>query len=71
MLEDGICLKIKLIDLGTHCPSCQNFTTEINQNRPLLVRDLPCFDKVTYLQVPDGNFIVVIVKSISPKNYLG
>lgn len=56
MLEDGICLKIKLTNLGTHCPSCQNFTTEINQNRPILVRDLPCFDKVTYLQVPRRQF---------------
>lgn len=56
MLEDGICLKIKLTNLGTHCPSCKNFTTEINQNRPILVRDLPCFDKVTYLQVPRRQF---------------
>lgn len=56
MLEDGICLKIKLTNLGTHCPSCQSYTTEINQNRPILVRDLPCFDKVTYLQVPRRQF---------------
>lgn len=56
MLEDGICLKIKLTNLGTHCPLCQSYSTEIHQNRPILVRDLPCFDKVTYLQVPRRQF---------------
>ena len=56
MLEDGICLKIKLTNLGTHCPLCQSYSTEIHQNRPILVRDLPCFDKATYLQVPRRQF---------------
>lgn len=56
MLEDGICIKIKLTNLGTHCSLCQSYTTEINQNRPILVRDLPCFDKVTYLSVPRRQF---------------
>ncbi|WP_317619346.1 transposase family protein [Laspinema sp. D2d] len=49
MLEDGICIKIKLTNLGTYCPVCQSYTTEINQNRPIVVRDLPCFEKITYL----------------------
>jgi transposase len=56
MLEDGICLKIKLTNLGTHCPLCQNYSTEIHQNRPILVRDLPCFDKITYLRIPRRQF---------------
>jgi len=36
-LEDGIYLNIKLTHLGTHCPVCQSYTTEINQNRKILV----------------------------------
>jgi transposase len=45
-----------LTNLGTHCPLCQSYSTEIHQNRPILVRDLPCFDKVTYLRVPRRQF---------------
>lgn len=54
--EDEIYLDIKLTNLGTNCPKCQGYTTEINQNRPMIVRDLSCFDKVTYLLVPRRQF---------------
>ncbi|WP_438802929.1 ISL3 family transposase [Laspinema palackyanum] len=54
--ENEVYLNIKLTNLGTNCPKCQSYTAEINQNRPMIVRDLPCFNKFTYLLVPRRQF---------------
>jgi len=55
-IEGSICLNVQLMNRGIYCPHCHSYTTEINQNRPVLVRDLPCFGNVIYLRVPRRQF---------------
>ena len=55
-VEDSICFHIQLNNNGTKCPHCHSVTTEFNQNRPILVRDLPVFGKPVYLRVPRRQF---------------
>lgn len=58
-VEDSICLHIHLLNPGTNCPHCNHYTTEVNQNRPMLVRDLPSFGNAIYLRVPRRQFYCV------------
>ncbi len=55
-VEDSICFHIQLNNNGTKCPHCHSITTEFNQNRPILVKDLPVFGKAVYLRVPRRQF---------------
>lgn len=34
-----IILKLALLNKGIFCPHCQTYTDELNQNRPIMVRD--------------------------------
>lgn len=52
---DG-CLHLLLTNVGINCPHCQQYITEMHQNRPITVRDLPCFGKITFLLVPRRQF---------------
>ncbi|MEG4171633.1 transposase family protein [Microcoleus sp. S13_C3] len=38
------------------CHHCQNYTEQLHQNRPILVRDLPLFGRPVYLKVPRRQF---------------
>jgi hypothetical protein len=60
---DCIILQLELLNEEIICPHCQKYTDDINQNRPILVRDLSIFGQAVYLQVPAVNFIVPAVKS--------
>ena len=51
-VEEKIVLTLCVMAEGIKCPHCQNYTEELHQNRPTLVRDLPTFGKVVYLKVP-------------------
>lgn len=43
MLEGNVCLQISLLNRGIACPNCGQYTEEIHQVYPTLVRDLPVF----------------------------
>lgn len=55
-IEGSICLHLELTNPGISCPHCHSYTTEVNQDRPVLVRDLPSFGNVIYLRVPRRQF---------------
>ena len=54
--EGFIVLELELLNPGIECPNCQNYTEEIHQNRPILVRDLSIFGQIVYLKVPRRQF---------------
>lgn len=55
-IEDSICLQLHLKNSGINCPHCNEYTREMHQNRPVLVRDLPAFGTGVYLRVPRRQF---------------
>ncbi|NER38310.1 MAG: transposase [Oscillatoria sp. SIO1A7] len=54
--DNSVVIKITLLNTGIYCPHCDRFTEDINQDRPILVRDLPAFGKKVYLEVPRRQF---------------
>lgn len=54
--SEFIILGLHLLNEGIECPHCQAFTDVINQNRPILVRDLPMCGRHIYLRVPRRQF---------------
>lgn len=55
-VEGYACLHVRILAERTECLHCQNPTSELNQVRSILVRDLPTFGKSVYLQVPRRQF---------------
>lgn len=55
-VEGYVCLNLKLLKRGTHCPHCNFYTAELHQTTQILVRDLPSFGKPVYLRVPRRRF---------------
>jgi len=55
-VEDSICFHIQLNNTEIKCPHCNSWSSEFNQNRPILIRDLPVFGKPVYLRVPRRQF---------------
>jgi len=55
-VEDSICFHIEFNTNGIECPYCHSTITELHQNRPILIRDLPVFGKPVYLKVPRRRF---------------
>ena len=55
-IDNQFTLQLRILMTGIHCPHCQQFTEELHQNRPILVRDLSTFGKVVYLKVPRRQF---------------
>lgn len=51
-----IILKLNLLNEGISCPHCQTYTDELNQNRPIMVKDLAICGQPVYLQVPRRQF---------------
>ncbi|NER34290.1 MAG: transposase family protein [Oscillatoria sp. SIO1A7] len=54
--EDSVIIKVTFLNTGIYCPHCDRFTEDINQVRPILVRDLPAFGKKVYLEVARRQF---------------
>jgi transposase len=54
--EQGVILKLSCLNERSDCPHCQQSTAEIHQNRPVLIRDLSVFGRLTHLQVPRRQF---------------
>ena len=50
--EGFIFVKLELLNEGIDCPYCQNYTDNLHQNRPILVRDLSICGQGFYLEVP-------------------
>ncbi|WP_369294198.1 transposase family protein [Microcoleus sp. herbarium14] len=44
-IEGQIYLRLIVLASGIVCPHCENYTEELHQNRPILVRDLPVFGR--------------------------
>jgi transposase len=54
--EGFITLKLDLLNEGTTCPHCQNYTDHIHQTRSILVRDLSICGQGVYLHLPRRQF---------------
>jgi transposase len=54
--KDSVCFQLSVLARGTHCPYCRNYTEELHQTRPILVRDLPISGKNVYLNLPRRQF---------------
>ena len=54
--EGYIILKLDFLNEGITCPHCQNYTDNIHQTRPILIRDLAIFGQIVYLYVPRRQF---------------
>ena len=54
--ENSVVIKVTLLNTGIYCPHCNKFTEYINQNKQILVRDLPGFGTKVYLEVPRRQF---------------
>jgi transposase len=49
-------LKLRLLNEEAICSSCEELSSEVRQNRPILMRDLSIFGQYTYLKVPRRQF---------------
>lgn len=54
--KDSLCVQLRVLAKGTYCPYCRNYTEELHQTRPILVRDLPVSGKIVYLKLPRRQF---------------
>lgn len=54
--DNQVVLKLRLLNEGASCPHCQQLSSEINQIRYILVRDLSIFGQATYLKLPRRQF---------------
>lgn len=54
--SDDVYLNLRLLNEGINCPHCQNYTEDMHQNRPTIIRDLPICGRRVYLQVPRRQF---------------
>lgn len=49
-------LKVRFLSESCDCPHCHNLSDKLNQDRPVLIRDLPVFGQIVYLHVPRRQF---------------
>jgi transposase len=49
-------LKLRFLNEEASCSDCGKLSSELHQNRPILVRDLSVFGQATYLKVPRRQF---------------
>jgi len=73
LIENVLCLKLNLLNHQISCPHCQQSSHEINQIKPILVRDLPAFGKIVYLKIPRRQFYCKRCKKYptEPLEFLG
>lgn len=55
-IEGQIYFQLRAVASEIVCPHCNNYTEELHQNRPTLVRDLSVFGRSVYLKVPRRQF---------------
>ncbi|MEG3933338.1 MULTISPECIES: ISL3 family transposase [unclassified Microcoleus] len=55
-IDGKILLGLRIVGESMVCHHCQNYTEQLHQNRPILVRDLPVFGRPVYLKVPRRQF---------------
>lgn len=55
-IEGQIYFQLGAVASEIVCPHCNNYTEELHQNRPTLVRDLSVFGRSVYLKVPRRQF---------------
>jgi transposase len=49
-------LKLRLLNQEASCPQCKQLSSELHQNRPIVIRDLSIFGQAAYLKVPRRQF---------------
>lgn len=54
--QDSVSFQLRILTKGTYCPHCRNYTEELHQTRPILVRDVPVESKEVYLKLPRRQF---------------
>ncbi|UIE36204.1 transposase family protein [Leptodesmis sichuanensis] len=54
--DNEVYLKLRLLNQESSCPHCKKLSSELHQNRPILIRDLSIFGQVTYLKIPRRQF---------------
>ncbi|MFH7024617.1 MAG: transposase family protein [Heteroscytonema crispum UTEX LB 1556] len=54
--EESVCFQLSILAEGINCPHCKNYTEELHQVRPILVKDLPALGKDVYLNLPRRQF---------------
>ncbi|MDB9309975.1 transposase family protein [Aphanizomenon sp. CS-733/32] len=54
--DHSLNFNLSILVSGIYCCYCHNYTTELHQVRPILVRDLPAFGKQVYLNLPRRQF---------------
>ncbi len=54
--EDSMFFQLSILATAIKCPHCRKYTEELNQTRPIIVRDLPAFGKEVYLKLPRRQF---------------
>lgn len=55
-INGAVHLALRNISSGMACPHCGQYTEDLHQDRPILVRDLPAFGQSIYLNVPRRQF---------------
>lgn len=51
-----VILKLRFLQEESNCRYCQRPSAQLNQNRPVLIRDLSIFGQPVYLKVPRRQF---------------
>lgn len=54
--DNDVSLKLRLLNEQASCPHCNKLSSELHQNRPILIRDLSIFGQATYLKIPRRQF---------------
>ena len=54
--DNDVSLKLRLLNEQASCPHCSKLSSELHQNRPILMRDLSIFGQATYLKIPRRQF---------------
>ena len=54
--DNEVYLKLRFLNEEARCLRCEKLSSELHQNRPILIRDLSIFGQVTYLKIPRRQF---------------
>lgn len=54
--DNEVYLKLRLLNQEASCPHCKKLSSDLHQDRPLLMRDLSIFGQAAYLKVPRRQF---------------
>jgi transposase len=54
--DNEVFLKLQLLNEEASCSHCEKLSSQLHQNRPMVIRDLSIFGQATYLKVPRRQF---------------